>query len=615
MNQLLTIDFETYMDSESGYSLKKMSMAEYILDPRFKAHGLAVRTVNDPQNVTCWMSGELMERWIKAEEWGNVTLISQNAKFEASILHWIYGVKPARIVDTMALSMAHWGNTVPSHNLASIAERLGLPQKGELAFDGVRDLTPEQEAQIASYCRLDVDIACGIYEKLAPLFPESQWDILDWTIKIFIERAFEMDTERMAQAAIMLQKDKAEVINKTGQPIEVFRSQPKFVELLASKGYSLPTKKNKKGKVIPALSNQDAAFVRMREEASGELADLLAARKVAKQTLEIKRAQKASRLSRYSFDLMFSGAMQSHRFSGSNGFSGNPQQMPKKGELRKAIRAPKGYTILDGDFTAIEPHILAFISGDRKMTTAYRNKESLYCLFGTDFFGRQIVKDDSLEYKGSKAAVLGFGYGMGETKAMATAKTQFGLEWDMPTASKFKKAYRESFPAVPAFWQRCEVVLEIMSTQKAGSEVPFPGFPLLGIGKAYIVLPSGLKMRYWNLRKEWEVNAWGKKRPQWYFDRYDKKTLLKTRIWGGQLTENLCQALAGEVCKEAIWRLRQDGIPPAGQIHDELLVLCPESDVQAVEKQMYEAMTTAMPWWPELILEAELCSGPSWGEC
>ena len=41
---LITLDFETYYDKE--YSLKKLTMEEYVRDPRFEVIGVAIKVNN-----------------------------------------------------------------------------------------------------------------------------------------------------------------------------------------------------------------------------------------------------------------------------------------------------------------------------------------------------------------------------------------------------------------------------------------------------------------------------------------------------------------------------------------------------------------------------------------
>ena len=49
---LITIDFETYYDK--NYNLKKMTMEEYIRDPRFEVVGVGIKVNNEE---TEWASG------------------------------------------------------------------------------------------------------------------------------------------------------------------------------------------------------------------------------------------------------------------------------------------------------------------------------------------------------------------------------------------------------------------------------------------------------------------------------------------------------------------------------------------------------------------------------
>ena len=51
LRHLLFLDFETYYDSAS-YTLRKMTPAEYILDPRFETTIVAVTALSHASSVT-----------------------------------------------------------------------------------------------------------------------------------------------------------------------------------------------------------------------------------------------------------------------------------------------------------------------------------------------------------------------------------------------------------------------------------------------------------------------------------------------------------------------------------------------------------------------------------
>lgn len=71
---LLTIDFETYYDRE--YSLKKMTMVEYIMDARFQPIMLSYAFNDDPvQNVIGYAN---IKAFLDTVDWGNTVVNAQN---------------------------------------------------------------------------------------------------------------------------------------------------------------------------------------------------------------------------------------------------------------------------------------------------------------------------------------------------------------------------------------------------------------------------------------------------------------------------------------------------------------------------------------------------------
>lgn len=76
------------------------------------------------------------------------------------------------------------------------------------------------------------------------------------------------------------------------------------------------------------------------------------------------------------------------RFSSSDKISRiNLQNIPaKEKRIRKIFRARDGYKLVGGDFSQIEPRVLAFISGDEEMIEAYRNKQDLYAIMASKVY-------------------------------------------------------------------------------------------------------------------------------------------------------------------------------------------------------------------------------------
>ena len=106
--QTLTIDFETYYTKE--YGLNKFTTEEYIRDPRFEVIGVAVKVCgNDDSSQAAtpvWFSGSKKQiaKFLAQFDWDNSIAIAHNAMFDMAILNWHFGIKPAKIVDTLGMS-------------------------------------------------------------------------------------------------------------------------------------------------------------------------------------------------------------------------------------------------------------------------------------------------------------------------------------------------------------------------------------------------------------------------------------------------------------------------------------------------------------------------------
>jgi len=606
----IVIDFETYYSSKNKYSLRNLSIVEYVNHPEFYIQGCAVKI---DAGETKWLSSKEVVPFFETIDWSTARVVAHNIKFDGFILKRL-GYTPAQYVDTKAMAKAVLGNQLPSASLRDVAEYFGLPAKGQLNTNNKKELTAREEQELAEYCIRDVDLCHDIFHELMKHIPGSQWEIIDWTIRAFLEPNLCIDGKRCEELYDKLIHNKHVLTSKAGISKKVLASNQQFAKLLQDEGFSIPLKKNPKGESIPALSIQDKEFLEMKEQ-GGRLGELCEARIAVKQTLEETRAKKmadVAKVSRYCFDVIFSGAQQTHRFSGGNGCAGNPQNFRRGSELRGALGVEDGQSLVVADFANIELRVLAFLSQDPQLMFAIHEQKDVYCEFATRIYGRTITKKDKKERMLGKAAVLGLGYGMGHKKFANTVYSQTGETLDPDFAKQVVNLYRNTYTGVPMFWRTCDSVLDKIHDGYVGS---FPHVPFLGLEKNSVVLPSGLKIKYPDLRFQWK-QMFRKWRKEWAYDRYKSQrgSIDETKIYGGMMTENLCQGLAGEICKEAISRLIQYGYPPSGQVHDELLVVCDEEEVEKVKYLVTAAMTSPMSWWPELPLKVEIEAGKNWLE-
>ena len=596
--RIVVVDFETYFDRKIGYDIKAMNITTYIRDARFWPLGLAYRFLDEEK--THWLSGpHVLEAWIGSVDWQNTVVIAHNVRFDGAILAWRYQVKPFAWIDTVGLAKAVLGENVSGYSLKRLAEYLGLPAKGEMACEGVLHPTLQQLEELGVYCKNDVDLAKGIYEKLIPQFPQGQLQAMDWTIRAFIEPSLTLD-EKVLERGVQIEKARREeAIKKSGVDKAILSSNKQFADYLASKGISVPTKLSvRSGKQIPAFAKTDEGLAQLAIDAPA----LYAGRIASKSNLLETRGESllaVAKTGQFPFDVGFSGAVQTHRYSGGSGAGGNPQNFTRQSFLRDAICAPSGHSLVVGDFAAIELRLLAWLSKEPKLMGKILNDEDVYCDFASLKYGRRITKSDKVERQFGKCSILGLGYNMGAKKFRLTVKTQTGMDISEEDAWKTVNLYRTTYFNVPKLWEQTHALLPLISSGKIGC-IWFA--PFIKVRKNALVLPSGLEIKYPNLRLE---------NDEWVYDVFHKVYESETvGLYGGKIVENICQALAGELCKEAIAKAQAEGLHPVGQVHDE--ILCVDMDPDFATRKLKECMERSPKWMPSLRLKAEVGHGRNW---
>jgi hypothetical protein len=607
----VVVDFETFYDRKQKFDLKSLSITEYVRDSRFWPHCMAYRFLDD-ERTHLLIGTHMIEAWVDKVDWGNTVVVAHECKFDGSILSWRFNVNPFAWMDTIGLAKAVLGENVSGYSLKRLAEYLGLPAKGDISCEGVLHPSPEQLAVLSEYCKNDVDLCGGIYEKLMPQFPTSQLGPMDWTIRAFIEPQLMLDVETLRKGVENEKTRREEIIKKSGVDKAVLSSNKQFAEYLASQGHSIPTKlSSRTGKQIPAFARTDDGLAQLAIASP----TLYAARIASKSNLLETRGESLLAVAKsgaFPFDIGFSGALQTHRYSGGSGAGGNPQNFTRNSFLRDAVCAPEGYKLIVGDFAAIELRLLAWVAKEPKLMSKIINNEDVYADFASTKYERKITKADKAERQYGKESILGLGYQMGADKFKTRIKTVMSVDITKDEAWKTVNLYRETYFNVPKLWENAHALLPLISSGKIGC-VWFA--PFIKVRQNSLVLPSGLRIQYPNLqygeffdrRLKEVVEGW---HYTVFFKTYESE---ETGLYGGKIIENICQALAGELCKEAIERAESMGIRCVGQIHDEILALSMDGPT-GVSRLKY-AMEQAPKWMPTLKLLSEVKYGDNWNAC
>lgn len=613
---LLFLDFESYFDTKNGYHLNTrnggISIVEYVRSHKFKAFGagLAVQF-----NTPTWFSANELTDEFNELDWNNIDLVIHNAKFDAFILKEIYGHIPRSYICTKGMSRAVLGKSIKNHSLATIAEHFGFQPKGTMKTDRLETLTPEQQEELAEYCMHDVELCQKIYLELEKNFPKSEYRYLHQTIDMFVNPKLQLNVPLLEKANEEETERRKNIFKEIGIEKKEFASNKKFPELLKSKGYDIPYKPSprqidSKGKsiLIPALALGDPEFVEMKESDDEMLRTLCEARVAAKSTLLETRSKKLADIGKtglWPFDVEYSGADQTHRFSGGSGAGGNPQNFTRDSVLREAVEAPEGYSLVVGDFSQIEFRIVAYLSRDPGLLELINSGKDFYCSYGSMFFGKEITKEHIKERKFAKDRMLSLQYGTGWEKTQKTTLIKTGIKLSEERAKEAVELYRTKYNQVPALWEKLHRLISNLIIKNLNLKIP--NIPVTFVHEGFF-LPSGLKVRFPNLRQE--INE--RNNNEWIYDVYNKGHLEKRKLYGAKFLENISQSLTGELKKFAMGYM---GEQVAGELHDELLITCKKGLELITKQKLYKAMTTSPSWLPGIVLDAEVHIGKNWKEC
>jgi len=226
---IYTIDFETYWDSD--YTLTKMKTEEYVRDPRFEVHCVAIsRNGSDP---VCVPKPQIEAVFAKIP-WGEVGVLCQNTLFDGFILAERYGVRAKFYFDTKAIFNREYPHEKAT--LYNIARVLRLfTQKGEMSSKGKRydDFTPEELAAHMSYCEDDVRATWQAWQKLKGSMNLTELQLVDLTIKWFCFPQLILDPEPLLEEMAVEAARKQELLTKIAEMEEVTTGTKPTKALLA----------------------------------------------------------------------------------------------------------------------------------------------------------------------------------------------------------------------------------------------------------------------------------------------------------------------------------------------------------------------------------------------
>lgn len=252
----------------------------------------------------------------------------------------------------------------------------------------------------------------------------------------------------------------------------------------------------------------------------------------------------------------------------------NLQNIPVRRELgaglRKMFVAAPGNVLIDADYSQIELRLLAHISGDENMRSAFLSGEDVHRVTASQVFGIPLDMVTPEERRRAKAVNFGIVYGI----------SAFSLSQDIGVFVSEAKAYMEAY--LSRFHGVRDYQTDIVEQAK---------------------------------RDGYVSTLFGRRR---YLPEL-KNSNFSLRSFGERVALNMpIQGTAADIIKLAMVnadrRLREEGLEAQLilQVHDELIVECPESEKERAAALLQEEMENAVHYSVPLIAEAKW--GNNWAE-
>ena len=254
----------------------------------------------------------------------------------------------------------------------------------------------------------------------------------------------------------------------------------------------------------------------------------------------------------------------------------NLQNIPVRTELgaqlRKMFVAPAGKVLVDADYSQIELRLLACMARDRAMIDGFNHGEDVHTITASQVFGVPVEEVTPLMRRSAKAVNFGIVYGI----------SAFSLSQDIGVtvaqAKEYMEKYFRHYSGVKAYMDHV-----VEQARQDG----------------YVTTLFG--------RRRWVPEL--------------KSSNFNTRSFGERVALNApIQGTAADIIKLAMIRVR-DRLRTEGlegrlvlQVHDELIVECPERETERVCALVKEEMEAVAAQRLPVRLLADTAAGKTWAE-
>ncbi len=510
--------------------------------------------------------------------------VGQNLKYDAEVLA-NYGINLQGIqFDTMLESYV-LDSTASRHDMDSLALKY-LGHKNikfeEVAGKGKKQITFNEVSleQAMPYAAEDADITLQLHEELWPrlqkipalvkLFDEIELPLID-VLKRMEYTGVQIDagmlrkqSQELATRILELEKEAHEA---GGQPFNL--GSPKQIQEILYDKLGLPVlKKTPKGAPstaeevmqelaldypLPALILEWRGLSKLKSTYTDKLPEMISAKTGRVHTSYRQAVAATGRLS-----------------SSDPNLQNIPVRTEEGRRIRQAFVPEKGCVILSADYSQIELRIMAHLSGDDTLCTAFASGADIHSATAAEVFGTKLEEVDKEQRRHAKAINFGLIYGM---SAFGLARQ---LKIERHAAQEYIDLYFARYPGVKDYMD---------STRAAAHET---GYVETLFGRR-LYLP--------------DINASNHNRRQ-----YAERTAINAPM----------QGTAADLIKLAMiavddWiQSKAPEIKMIMQVHDELVFEIPKKQLGDAEANIRELMTGVTALAVPLVVD--IGSGNNWDE-
>jgi DNA polymerase len=441
---------------------------------------------------------------------------------------------------------------------------------------------------------------------MADDFPPTELRLIDLTVRMFTDPVLRLDKNMLVDHLLWEKQRKDELLENFAK--DDLMSNNKFADILVAYGIEPPMKTSPTtGKQTYAFSKTDEAFKALLEHANPQIQALVGARLGTKSTIEETRTARFIGIAERGalpVPLRYYAA-HTGRWGGDDKL--NLQNLQRNSPLKKCILAPDGYTMIDSDSSQIEARTLAWLAEQNDLVEAFDRGEDVYKIMASAIYGKNVSEITKDERFVGKTTILGCGYGMGASKFQLQLKN-FGVQIEIEEAKRIIDTYRATYPKITELWKSAASALKaVLQNQQATLG---RGGILKIQGSGGVLLPNGLYLRYPNLRLV--ENEEGK--AELVYDTKKGKAVIPTRIYGGKVIENMCQALARIIIGDQMLMVAKK-YRVVMTVHDAIACVVPTEQIETAVEYVEMCMRTRPDWGMELPLNCEAGYGPSYGDC